>query len=92
MIGKACQILEKYNQNISKTTFQVEMVHRMCNEGIIPKEIKNTEITSSLMFSKLRSAVYEDHYKLKKFGLILQKFEHTEQLGTDIINDYGKDC
>ena len=83
--------MQKYNQNISKTTFQVEMVHQMCNEGVIPKEIKNTEINSLLMFSKLRSTVYEDHYKLKKFGIILQKSEHTVQLGTDIVNDYGKD-
>ena len=84
--------MQKYNQNISKTTFQVEMVHLMCNEGIIPNEIRNSEMSSSLMFSKLCSAVYEDHYKLKKFGLILQKSEHTVQLGIDIVNDYGKDC
>ena len=60
----------------------------MCNEGII---LRNTEMTSSYIFSKLQSAIYEGHhYKLKKFGLILQKSEHTVQLGTDIINDYGK--
>ena len=86
-IGKACQILQKHNQPISETH---EIVHLMCNEGIIPHEISNSEMTSSLIFSKLHSAVYEDHYKLKKFGLILQKFEHTIQLGTDIVNDYGK--
>ena len=60
----------------------------MCNEGII---LKNTEMTSSCIFSKLRSAIYEDHYKLMKFGLILQKSEHTVQLGIDIVNDYGKE-
>ena len=37
---------------------------------------------------RIRSA---DHNKLKDFSLILQKSEHTEQLGTDIVNDNGKE-
>ena len=63
----------------------------MCNEKVIPMETRNSEINNAFIMNKLCSAVYEHHYKLKKFGLILQKSEHTVQLGIDIINDYGKD-
>ena len=63
----------------------------MCNEKVIPVETRNSEMNNAFIMNKLHSAVYEDRYKLKKFGLILQKSEHTVKLGTDIVNDYGKD-
>ena len=63
----------------------------MCDEKVIPMETRNSEMNNAFIMNKLRSAVYEDHYKLKKFGLILQKSEYTVQLGTDVVNDYSKD-
>ena len=62
------------------------MVNFMYKEKIIHnKESEN----SSLILSGLQNAVYEDHYKLQQFGLVLLKFQHTVQIGTDIVNDHG---
>ena len=64
----------------------------MCDEKVIfLMETRNSEMNNAFIMDKLRSAVYEDHNKLKKFGHILQKSEHTVQLGTDIVNDCGKE-
>ena len=69
--------------------FTVEMFYLMCNEGIILKEAMKGEADSLLILRELRSAIYENHVGLKKFGQVLLNYEHTITLGTDIIYDYG---
>ena len=65
------------------------MLDLMYSEGVIFKETENSETNTALVLRELRSTAYQDQFKMKKFGLVLQKFESTIQLGTDIVNDYG---
>ena len=91
----ACQMLHKHTDRLSSLTLPMEIVQMLHAEKVISKETLDEVNRSGGVLGEgplkaLRTTVYEEPNKLKKFASILLKSEEVVQIAQDILQEYSK--
>ena len=91
----ACQMLHKHTDRLSSLTLPMEIVQVLHSERVISKETLDEVNRSGGVLGEgplkaLRTTMYEEPNKLKKFASILLKSEEVVQIAQDILQEYSK--
>ena len=95
MADPASQLLQRYSVRLSQVVLPEESVQLLHTEEVISKEtVAKVESCGGLLAGDplvaICTTVAEDHYKLRVLATVFCRFDQTQSLAKELLDDCGK--